>query len=306
MALSRNDELKNWRKLTEEQSADRIKQFILTGNLLQSIAQYPGRVMNYTHINGSRKQGVLLPATTSDKFVESLAKGVKMTIPIVQGLPMIRALLLGQSMAFDPVTFIKQNYGTYRVYTPKSRQKFGEIFTDPDLMALTEEGKFEGVSDKMRASLGDGSLDAFVQVLQNKYKLTGEVDAPAFQEVDESEWEPVPVVETAPQAGHDKKLALARAKAKAARARLLLLGMEGQGLGSPEILRQEGFVFQIYHNDHEPPHVHVRKGGNMAKVGIKPVKVILNNGHPAKEIKKIVKIVSENQKTLLQKWQETR
>ena len=39
----------------------------------------------------------------------------------------------------------------------------------------------------------------------------------------------------------------------------------------PTVLRQDGFEFVIYTNDHEPMHVHAYKGDGEAKIELSPV-----------------------------------
>ena len=42
----------------------------------------------------------------------------------------------------------------------------------------------------------------------------------------------------------------------------------------PELCRFHGATIKIYHDDHAPPHVHVRHGGRWAKVGIAPAQMM--------------------------------
>lgn len=71
---------------------------------------------------------------------------------------------------------------------------------------------------------------------------------------------------------------------------------------SPLILRKDGYRVIIYFNDHEPAHVHVKKDRNEARVQLNPVEMMNNHGFKPKEIKKITKIVKDNQSLLLDKW----
>ena len=74
----------------------------------------------------------------------------------------------------------------------------------------------------------------------------------------------------------------------------------------PTVLREHGFRFHLYLNDHLPMHVHVAKGGAEAKVLLEPVvDVTKNNGFKPQEIKQIVEIVKDNYEYLIQQWHET-
>jgi hypothetical protein len=45
---------------------------------------------------------------------------------------------------------------------------------------------------------------------------------------------------------------------------------------SPTILRQGGYQVTIFANDHLPPHVHVRRAGNAARIRLDPIEVLHN------------------------------
>jgi hypothetical protein len=72
----------------------------------------------------------------------------------------------------------------------------------------------------------------------------------------------------------------------------------------PTILRQDGFAFMIFTNDHEPPHVHVCKGGAEAVINLDPVSIRENYRMAKKELRKAKDIVEANRSELLQAWEE--
>jgi hypothetical protein len=59
----------------------------------------------------------------------------------------------------------------------------------------------------------------------------------------------------------------------------------------------------IYLNDHPPPHVHVKKSGKQARVGLSPVELWDSDLSPG-ETRQAVAIVEENHDTLIASWQE--
>lgn len=48
----------------------------------------------------------------------------------------------------------------------------------------------------------------------------------------------------------------------------------------PEISRFFGIVIQMYYNDHDPPHFHVRYSGQRALIGIEDLSVLGGNLTP--------------------------
>ncbi len=76
----------------------------------------------------------------------------------------------------------------------------------------------------------------------------------------------------------------------------------------PNVLRQEGFSFMIYVDDHEPMHTHVKKAGkeviiNLGDANTKP-DVRENNGMSLKERRKALQIAGEQQANLIERWRE--
>ncbi len=63
---------------------------------------------------------------------------------------------------------------------------------------------------------------------------------------------------------------------------------------SPTVLRQAGYQFIIFPNDHPPPHVHVRRAGDAARVRLDPVEILHNQGFNTRELGVILAIVQEH------------
>lgn len=72
----------------------------------------------------------------------------------------------------------------------------------------------------------------------------------------------------------------------------------------PTVLRSGPYRFYFYSHDliHESPHVHVDRDDLSAKFWLKPVALASNLGFNASELRKIEKIVSEQQAELLERW----
>jgi hypothetical protein len=50
----------------------------------------------------------------------------------------------------------------------------------------------------------------------------------------------------------------------------------------------EGYLFQFYSSDeNEPPHVHVKRSGNVAKIWLQAIEVQYNRGYNEPELKRL-------------------
>jgi hypothetical protein len=73
----------------------------------------------------------------------------------------------------------------------------------------------------------------------------------------------------------------------------------------PTVLRIRGYRFFFYANEgDEPPHVHVERDNDKAKLWLSPVRLERSRGFARHEINSIQKMVEENQKLLLRGWNE--
>lgn len=64
----------------------------------------------------------------------------------------------------------------------------------------------------------------------------------------------------------------------------------------------------MYFDDHDPSHVHAFKSGGQTKIALGSLEVlpslILIQGMSAKDAKRAIELVTENQVKLLEKWEE--
>ena len=70
------------------------------------------------------------------------------------------------------------------------------------------------------------------------------------------------------------------------------------------IINQNGFKILIRTNDHLPPHVHVFRAGNEAKlsIGTHPELLAPSNMKP-RELAQAIEIVSQHYENLLKEWE---
>lgn len=73
---------------------------------------------------------------------------------------------------------------------------------------------------------------------------------------------------------------------------------------SPTVLTVGGYRVVIYTHDHPPPHVHVLSAGRAAKYSLSPVRLMDNEGFLSRELRRIERIIVDNQGLLLDAWSE--
>ena len=71
----------------------------------------------------------------------------------------------------------------------------------------------------------------------------------------------------------------------------------------PVFLREGPYRFFFYLGDRdEPPHVHVKRDRHTAKFWLNPVLLQLTGGFRNHEIRRIERIIEENQARLMEAW----
>jgi hypothetical protein len=69
------------------------------------------------------------------------------------------------------------------------------------------------------------------------------------------------------------------------------------------VLREGGFRFVIYTDDHEPAHVHVYGDGE-ARINILRLEPISLRGMRRRDLEKAIAIVAANRERFLERWEE--
>jgi hypothetical protein len=73
----------------------------------------------------------------------------------------------------------------------------------------------------------------------------------------------------------------------------------------PTVLRSGPYRFFFYAGDRdEPPHIHVERDENEAKYWLDPVRLQRSFGFAARELRRVERLVVENQQLLLDRWNE--
>ena len=65
-----------------------------------------------------------------------------------------------------------------------------------------------------------------------------------------------------------------------------------------------GFRFYFWSNEHDPVHVHISKGDAEAKYDVAKVELVENYGFKKNELKMIESIIEENQKIIIERWND--
>jgi hypothetical protein len=73
----------------------------------------------------------------------------------------------------------------------------------------------------------------------------------------------------------------------------------------PTVLRSGRFRFFFYSNEgNEPPHIHVKAGGDEAKFWLDPIALAANHGFNGRELGEIEQLIRQHQVELLEAWHE--
>ena len=73
----------------------------------------------------------------------------------------------------------------------------------------------------------------------------------------------------------------------------------------PTVLQEGPYRFFFYSADrNEPPHVHIEREANRAKVWLAPVRLARSGGFNAAELRQIERLVGEREELLLRAWDE--
>lgn len=73
----------------------------------------------------------------------------------------------------------------------------------------------------------------------------------------------------------------------------------------PTVLRAGRYRFFFFSNEGaEPPHIHVKAGGDEAKYWLDPVELAADYGFNARELNEIERLVEEYRELFLEAWHE--
>ena len=157
--------LDNWDKQIPIQT--RKEGYIMTGNILQAVADtqdeygnYTGQLISYTDIDGNIHDGILMP----DKWKTSQLRG---GVPISARLEQMKQ---GTVVSTDGKVTIRRGWGAPDVYfliVPKSKSEGGKYFLNPDILRLVEGNNFNTVRGHMQAEVPAQNIVAVLDILSD-------------------------------------------------------------------------------------------------------------------------------------------
>ncbi len=175
--LEKESLLAKWEASIKESTVDRKIRHIITGNVLQAFSAYKGKLVSYTTIDGGVKKGILMP----EYWEPGNDVGQKTVVPISRAMKIIRSLTTGASITTKNGVSIFRQPGKFKIVVSSSRSKGGDTYLDPDLLKIVDGNNFEKISDRMTASLGEGRIDEFVNVLQEKFNDSVSLSPPQYE-----------------------------------------------------------------------------------------------------------------------------
>jgi hypothetical protein len=73
----------------------------------------------------------------------------------------------------------------------------------------------------------------------------------------------------------------------------------------PTVLHDGPYNFIFFSSDKgEPPHIHVKRDHQIAKLWLDPISLAKNRGFPEHELTRIAHLVAEHQPKLLEAWHD--
>lgn len=157
--------LDNWDKQIPTQT--RKEGYIMTGNILQAVADtqdeygnYTGQLISYTDIDGNIHDGILMP----NKWKTSQLRG---GVPISARLEQMKQ---GTVVSTDGKVTIRRGWGAPDVYfliVPKSKSEGGKYFLNPDILRLVDKNNFYTVRGQMQAEVPAQNIEAVLGILSD-------------------------------------------------------------------------------------------------------------------------------------------
>lgn len=181
------DTLRDWDKL--KPARDREKRFVVTGNILQAMPNYKGRLIEFTMQDGTVRKGILMP----ENWIKD--DDGKIIVPASKMYNIIRALA-----PMDYVESVSRNVqiqkdrpsyeGTidnFFLKVPASRTRGEKFWSDEQLKSFIENNRFEGKGDWMVGRFRPNDIIPILQHLQTKFGESFQVRADNVQHYEVSQ-----------------------------------------------------------------------------------------------------------------------
>lgn len=157
----------DWDTLTEKKRDDWQTRYIVTGNILQGLSKFKGKLVSYSTKDGQTNKGILMP----ESYLPDHHEAAEVSVPIVKAIPIIKSLAPGKSLDTNGgVGFQRRDHDRFQVFVPASAIKGAQYYLDHEILGLVTGGIFEKVSGMMRAFLPASRIEDFVTMLQDKFR----------------------------------------------------------------------------------------------------------------------------------------
>ena len=91
-----------------------------------------------------------------------------------------------------------------------ARSRGGDVYLDPGILEVVDKNNFEKVSDKMTATLDEGKINQFVEILQEKFNDSVSLNPSQYElikkEIPKKEARPKPVMVMLPKQSQTQPL----------------------------------------------------------------------------------------------------
>lgn len=218
----------SWDEFTREKQGEWIIRNIITGNILQGMSRYQGRLISYTTRDGKTRKGLLQPESFDVKKDDRL----EVTLPIIKALPLFKSLVVGKHIdTRGGAGFIRGSLDSYDLYVPASKVRGAKYYTDEGLLEFLDKGMFEKVSDQMRAEFPVERLTDVIEYFQKAYSDSVRVSQQDFlrikdQLTDNEPREPLIIEPTRrDDEEEEERIRILGLKAKALKIKLQLLSL---------------------------------------------------------------------------------
>ncbi|MDA3883145.1 MAG: strawberry notch C-terminal domain-containing protein [Bacteroidales bacterium] len=176
MQLSTNQKevlIERWDEAIKAFTADRQNRYIVTGNILQASADFPGKLVSFTTKGRGIQKGILMSEAWSPDNNDNKADNY-VVAPIAKLEKHIMSLRNGSTISTENRIIIARHYDdTFMIIMPKTKTHI-PIYTDKDVVKLLVNNRdgFEMVSGNMKASVQIDKMPKFIQLLGERFSLS--------------------------------------------------------------------------------------------------------------------------------------
>jgi hypothetical protein len=178
--LSINEVLHLWKESIEKEQKDRVTRYMVTGNILQGLGRYYGKMVSYTTDKETVEKGILLQEHYSPNEDDNI-KGV--VVPLLRAYNFILSQGYGKMTSLSHGISITNNNGGYTLRLPASKKKGGDFYLNEELINLTSEKKFEKVGTTMRATIPLENIKPLLKKLEDSFKVNIIVSEYEFERI---------------------------------------------------------------------------------------------------------------------------